>query len=269
MTFTGGRGETVIDYVIGDRGAWERIERLEVGGEMDSDHQSITVWLGGKGGKRKKNKGKIWIEKVSWTKEAREEFRKVTEEIEIGEEGVNGAWEELIGKIKKMVRVERKRKRKGGSGGWWGKEGKRRKKEVETMLKEWKRGREVGKIIRKKKEYKVWCEERKREENEKWMKRAKEAKTQKQVWEIINKERKRGIEVNEEIEMKEWDNYFRGLLGGREIGVDGGPGRVRRGGGAEEGEREGEDELEMEEIERAMGKLKKRKAAGEDGIQNE
>jgi len=35
-------------------GAWERVERLEVGGEIDSDHHSVTVWLGRreKGGKR-------------------------------------------------------------------------------------------------------------------------------------------------------------------------------------------------------------------------
>lgn len=45
MTFIGGRGETVIDYVLGDRMAWERTERLEVGGKIDSDHRSLTIWL--------------------------------------------------------------------------------------------------------------------------------------------------------------------------------------------------------------------------------
>lgn len=46
VTFTGGRGETVIDYVIGDRTAWENIERLKVGDEVESDHQSVAVWMG-------------------------------------------------------------------------------------------------------------------------------------------------------------------------------------------------------------------------------
>lgn len=47
MTFMGERGETVINYVMGDRGAWERIKRLEVGDEVDSDHQSVInqAWL--------------------------------------------------------------------------------------------------------------------------------------------------------------------------------------------------------------------------------
>lgn len=35
VTFIGGRGETVIDYVLEDRTAWERIGSLEVGGEIN------------------------------------------------------------------------------------------------------------------------------------------------------------------------------------------------------------------------------------------
>lgn len=64
VTFTGGRGETVVNYVIRDRGAWEKIERLKVGEEIDSDHQSVTVWL--KGGKNRREKGseKEWIESI-------------------------------------------------------------------------------------------------------------------------------------------------------------------------------------------------------------
>lgn len=32
VTFIREREKTVIDYVLGDRTAWERIERLEIGG---------------------------------------------------------------------------------------------------------------------------------------------------------------------------------------------------------------------------------------------
>lgn len=35
MTFTGKEGRPVFDYVIGDSAAWERVERLEVRGEID------------------------------------------------------------------------------------------------------------------------------------------------------------------------------------------------------------------------------------------
>lgn len=50
------------------------------------------------------------------------------------------------------------------------------------------------------------------------MKEAREAKTQKQVWEVINKERRKKIEVNKKIRMEEWDNYFRRMLGDSEWG---------------------------------------------------
>jgi len=42
---------------MGDRGAWERVERLEVGDEIDSDHQSVTVWLGKREKRGKRNEG--------------------------------------------------------------------------------------------------------------------------------------------------------------------------------------------------------------------
>lgn len=43
MTFIEGREETVIDYVLEDRMTWERTERLEVEGKIDSDHKSLTI----------------------------------------------------------------------------------------------------------------------------------------------------------------------------------------------------------------------------------
>lgn len=61
--------------------------------------------------------------------------------------------------------------------------------------------------------------------------------------------------MNKEIGMEEWEIFFLRGKGERE----------------EEGlgeEREGEEELGLVEVERAIRKLKKGKAAGEDGIQN-
>ena len=57
-TFTGGRGNTVIDYVLGNEDTREKMERLEVGDRIESDHHLVVVWLNGegreKGGGRKK-----------------------------------------------------------------------------------------------------------------------------------------------------------------------------------------------------------------------
>lgn len=48
-----------------------------------------------------------------------------------------------------------------------------------------------------------------------WERQIEEAKQEGQIWEVVNKERKRRKEVNREIGMDEW-KYFRGLLGGVE-----------------------------------------------------
>lgn len=68
---------------------------------------------------------------------------------------------------------------------------------MRRILKEWRK-RRVGKeeYIEGKKEYRSLCERKKEERNEELIKEAKEAKTQKQVWEVINKERRRRVEVN-------------------------------------------------------------------------
>ena len=49
FTYTG-NGESVIDYVIGNGEAREKVDRLVVEGKVDSDHQPVVVWI--EGGKR-------------------------------------------------------------------------------------------------------------------------------------------------------------------------------------------------------------------------
>jgi len=46
-TYTGGRGCTVIDYVIGEGEVKDRVERMRIGDRVDSDHQPVEVWLKG------------------------------------------------------------------------------------------------------------------------------------------------------------------------------------------------------------------------------
>lgn len=43
ITYVGGRGETVIDYAIGDNDVREKVRWLEVGERIDSDHHPIIV----------------------------------------------------------------------------------------------------------------------------------------------------------------------------------------------------------------------------------
>jgi len=43
-----------------------------------------------------------------------------------------------------------------------------------------------------------------------------EAKRESEVWEIINSERKKKGRIKERIEMEEWEEHFKRLLGGIE-----------------------------------------------------
>lgn len=61
-----------------------------------------------------------------------------------------------------------------------------------------------------------------------WERQIEEAKQEGQIWEVVNKEKKRRKEVNREIGMEEWKEYFRGLLGGVEGRVLLGEVRVER-----------------------------------------
>lgn len=45
---------------------------------------------------------------------------------------------------------------------------------------------------------------------------ARNARTQSQVWRVISKERRRKAKINSRIELGEWDEYFRRMLGGTE-----------------------------------------------------
>ncbi|XP_046590232.1 uncharacterized protein LOC124293425 [Neodiprion lecontei] len=105
-------------------------------------------------------------------------------------------------------------------------------------------------------------EERKKKENEGFIKEAAEARTESKIWEIVNRERKKWKRVNEEIGEHEWREYFMGLLGGVEN-------KVIEGGGTANRKGNGEEELQREEIRKVIGKLRDGKAPGGDGIVSE
>lgn len=46
-------------------------------------------------------------------------------------------------------------------------------------------------------------------------KKARKVKRKSEVWEIINRERKRRVRINDGIGMEKWKEYFMRLLGGR------------------------------------------------------
>ncbi|XP_070530007.1 golgin subfamily A member 6-like protein 22 [Cardiocondyla obscurior] len=189
-TYTGGRGETVIDYVICNGETKRRIKEMRVKEEVDSDHYPII-----KEGKKKKE-GK-WKDLSEWVREVKNEVRREVN----NEDG------------------ERKEK---AVEDWWDEECKRNKTKVKEELEEWRKGGGSGKEYKKsKREYKKLCDRKKEEEKRKWEKEVEQAKTEEEVWKIVNKGRKGRREVDEKIEIREWEEYFRGVLGGVEWRVGG------------------------------------------------
>lgn len=83
-TFTGGRGNTVIDYVMGDIEVRDKIKRLTVGDRVDSDHLPVEVWLEGERNRKRRRSvsRKCWG--GVWDEEGRKEFKTKVGRLETG-----------------------------------------------------------------------------------------------------------------------------------------------------------------------------------------
>ncbi|EZA60891.1 hypothetical protein X777_13093 [Ooceraea biroi] len=136
-TFTGERGCTVIDYVMGDSEVRERIAEMKIGDKIDSDHQPIEVMIKGTGMKRRGERGleKCW--RGVWNEKGRREFKECIDTIEMREREIREDWREMEERFKEaMETAERKivRSRKKGDE-WWDEECKKKKREVRRELR--------------------------------------------------------------------------------------------------------------------------------------
>lgn len=113
-TYTGGRGNTVIDYVIGDREVREKVCRMVIREKVD--HHSIEVTMEGgrlRGSRKRGGRRRNW--RGVWDEEGIERFRQKLGEVELGEGEVKEEWEKLEKRVKVAVeRIERERERRGG-----------------------------------------------------------------------------------------------------------------------------------------------------------
>ncbi|KYN29873.1 hypothetical protein ALC57_00672 [Trachymyrmex cornetzi] len=120
-TYTGGRGESVIDDVLANEDAREQIECMEVGDAIELDHHSLIVaWRGGK--EKGKNNGK--------------EGRRANRGGKAGRNGMEGGeGEENMKETKERIRevlgsIEKERGKERKGRGWWDKECIEKKKRV-------------------------------------------------------------------------------------------------------------------------------------------
>ncbi|XP_067208522.1 golgin subfamily A member 6-like protein 22 [Linepithema humile] len=157
FTFTGGKGNTVIDYVIADEDTREKIKSLRIGDRIDSDHQPLEVWVKGerqgKKGRRNGSRGEGRIWRGVWNEEGCKAFKQRMEGIKLGEKEIGVDWEGMEREIKEAIREVEKDlgKEKGKKGGWWDRDCEEKKKEVRRELGGWRSKGGEGKENKEKK----------------------------------------------------------------------------------------------------------------------
>ncbi|XP_018402019.1 PREDICTED: uncharacterized protein LOC108779148 [Cyphomyrmex costatus] len=264
-TYSGGRGESVIDYAIGNIEAWGEVKEIRVEERVESDHHPVSVRIG----REKRDEKKRWRretrKRMDWSEKGRNTFTRKMDELCIEESGIEKMYEELRKAAMEATCWKEKRVGKGdwGRSWWWDEECKLKNREVRRVLRKWRRGEVEGNEYRKmKKEYRKLCEGKKEIGRERLIEEAEAAKSEKDVWKIVNRERRRKKGINEEISMKEWKEHFENLLEGDKRG--------ERWKTEEEGiEMLKGDKIERVEISQVIKGLKKGKAAGKDGLVNE
>lgn len=267
-TYIGEQGKSVIDYVIVNSEARFKIKSLEVGDRIESDHLPLIVQMkGGRTAERERDEERE-IKVSDWSEEGIEHFQNnmsnwINEKTEL-----NDIWrgmKEQINKAKKVIQRKRYNWQL-GQRKWHNKEWKERKRNVRRKLREFKDGiTSREQYLKERKTYKEWCIAKKIEQQKEEEDKIKNIKTETEVWKYINKKRKRREGIEEGILLIEWENHFMNSLEGTKTKVV----LNLKDEDDEEGELEDDDDIQDIEFENQIKKLKKRKAVGEDGVENE
>ncbi|XP_033228929.1 uncharacterized protein LOC117180541 [Belonocnema kinseyi] len=149
-----------------------------------------------------------------------------------------------------------------GHKNWWDEECSRKKRKARKLYKKWKDNKGSWEAYaHERSKYRKMCEdkEKKRKDNE--LEEIKNAKTEKDIWKYINKQRKKKNSISSGIMIRDWKNYFMDHLEGTEAHS------------TTQGKRnnlqEDESDLSDVEINDQIKKLRMKKAPGEDEIPNE
>ncbi|XP_043603168.1 uncharacterized protein LOC122576640 [Bombus pyrosoma] len=230
-TYIGERGNSVIDYVIGNQEVTEEIIDMKEGKRTESDHMPLEIEIGRPELQKNEEKKEEEKEKREWTNESVENYLEECKD-----------W--TCNRKKSRGNVDRNLK-----------EDKRSNAKEESEDKEMGHGIES-----------VWCKHRKERHEDEEMEKIKKIETEQEAWNYINKYRRRREGIDEEISEEEWKNHFMKILGGTEHKKS----RKTEGHRAEEKiMEERENNTEKEEVIYQLRNLKEKKAMGEDGLENE
>ncbi|XP_051155795.1 uncharacterized protein LOC127278239 [Leptopilina boulardi] len=107
------------------------------------------------------------------------------------------------------------------------------------------------KLLRRKKE----------DEKQRFLEELEKAVKEGREWEVVNRELNKWKGINRNIKMEEWTEYFREMAGGVQNRL--------RGEGRRRSVEKGGEEIRKEELIQAIGKMKRNKAVGHDGMESE
>lgn len=165
-TYIGARGCTTIDYGVRNELGRDKITKMEIGGNIMSDHLLIEMELEGRIEERRTRVEKKSRKIVKWGCGGEESFREI-----LKREGAKRSWRELKEKVvaalplKSMVIKDDKYEKK-----WWDKECHEKKEELKRELKKLKDGTINGEEWReKRREYRNLIERKKNKRLETWV----------------------------------------------------------------------------------------------------
>jgi len=289
-TYVGARGSTVIDYVFANDVIIDNIIDFRIDVRVDSDHMPLCVEMEEEEEEKKEERrrdgrkelGKReeveWRKYICWTEETRELYKDRTEE-KGWKEGpeempVDLKWENLRSLIMdSMVHRKKKQlKRKLGYKDWWDKLCTIKKRKAKKVYMKWKKGlvtREV--YVEKRKELKNICEKKRKEKREEERRILKSLKNEAEIWDFINRRRRKKVRKEAKVAQEDWRKYFMELLGGEEEArteKEGVPGSwsVLVGSGEQEERGAKMERLAEEDIMEAVKRMRLKKAASIDGI---
>ncbi|XP_033359980.1 uncharacterized protein LOC117238880 [Bombus vosnesenskii] len=131
-TCIGERGNSVIDYVIGNQEAIEKIIDMKVGKRTESDHMPLEIEIGGQELRINEEKEEEKKEKGEWTNESVEKYLEECKDWTCNGRTVKEMWTEIKRKINEAMSKKKVKIRKWDMGEkvWCNKEWKERKKEM-------------------------------------------------------------------------------------------------------------------------------------------
>ena len=98
---------------------------------------------------------------------------------------------------------------------WWDRECSREKRKVNRRYKKYRQGKiEKEEYLKKKKDFRILCENKEKCKKKEEQAEIRKARTEKEIWVYINKERRKKKSNENRIKTETWRNHLKSLLKG-------------------------------------------------------